>query len=76
MLLGAIIGEFKLLKNEQNRLYGKLKGRGNVQAGEKGIPDLAQPNCHVRQMYAAHVTTIVGTLVWGFGEVLLGLFSM
>ena len=76
MLVFAIIGEFKFLKGEQQRLYGLLEGQGNVQAGQKGIPDLTPPNWHLRLVYVAHVTTISATFVWAFGDLALEILLM
>ena len=70
MVLFAIVSEYKLLKQEQERIYNLLKGRGAAQAGEKGIPDLAPVPKYKNQVRVAHVTVIIGTFIWGFGDYL------
>ncbi len=71
VVLFSVMSEYALLKIELDRLYQRLKGQGATQDGSKGIPDLTPSVWHQRQALMSHITIIVGTFIWGFGDLFL-----
>ncbi len=67
MVLFSLMGEYFLLHNELNRLYASLE-----RVDDSGdIPDLSPSKWHYKKVWLSHLTIILGTLVWGFGDLLL-----
>ena len=68
IVLFAVMSEYSLLQLESCTLYKALKGQGAAECGNTGIPDLSPPPWHKTQVLMSHITVIVGTLIWGFGD--------
>lgn len=67
MVLFSLMGEYILLHNELNRLYASLE-----KVDDSGdIPDLSPSKWHYKKVKLSHLTVILGTLIWGFGDLLL-----
>jgi hypothetical protein len=71
IVLLAVASEYTLLKCELTRLYGKLQGCGGSQDGGMGITKLVPSFWHRTQANLSHITIIIGTLIWGFGDLWL-----
>lgn len=67
VVLFAIMSEYVLLHSELNRLYDSLEG---VDHGDD-IPDLTPSKWHRKKVLLSHATVVLGTLIWGFGDLLL-----
>lgn len=67
MVLFSLMSEYLLLHNELNRLYASLEKVDD--AGD--IPDLSPSKWHHKKVWLSHLTIILGTLIWGFGDLLL-----
>ena len=68
MVLFGVAAEYALLKSEMSVLYERLRGSASPQFGGGGIPDLSPTNWSQKQSMLAHVTVVIGTFVWGFGD--------
>lgn len=67
MVLFSLMSEYLLLHNELNRLYVSLE-----KVDDSGdIPDLSPSKWHHKKVWLSHLTIILGTLIWGFGDLLL-----
>jgi hypothetical protein len=64
VVLFGIMCEFSMLKIELSLLYGKLEKRPESQ-------NLSPSLWHQNKSYMAHIMVVVGTLVWGFGDLIL-----
>lgn len=67
MVLFAVMSEYALLHGELDLLYQRLE---KVQA-EDDMPDLTPSKWHRKKVWLSHLTVILGTLIWGFGDLLL-----
>ncbi|VAW48380.1 hypothetical protein MNBD_GAMMA03-948 [hydrothermal vent metagenome] len=67
IVLFAVMGEYSLLHGELNRLYDRLE---KVDA-DMDMPDLTPSKWHLKKVWMSHVTLVAGTLIWGFGDLLL-----
>ncbi|MBO1924087.1 hypothetical protein [Thiomicrorhabdus sp. 6S3-12] len=67
VVLFAVMSEYALLHGEFDVLYRKLD---KLDVGED-IPDLSPSKWQRKKVWAAHLTVVVGTLVWGFGDLLI-----
>ena len=70
IVLLAAMSEYSLLKNEKKDLYNSLAGQGTESAltGDIGIPNLSPSMWHKKQEVMSHVTIVIGTFIWGFGD--------
>ncbi|WP_019555876.1 hypothetical protein [Thiomicrorhabdus arctica] len=67
MVLLSLMSEYLLLHNELNRLYVSLE-----KVDDSGdIPDLSPSKWHYKKVKLSHLTIILGTLIWGFGDLLI-----
>ena len=66
-VLFAAMGEYSLLHGELHRLYERLE---KVDA-DMDMPDLTPSKWHLKKVWMSHLTLIFGTLIWGFGDLLL-----
>jgi hypothetical protein len=67
VVLFSVMSEFSLLQVELRTLYGRLD---QINA-EDDIPDLSPSKWHRKKFRMTHVTIIIGTLIWGFGDLML-----
>lgn len=68
VVLFGIISEYALIQKEHAQIYSRLKGQGAAQFGGGGIPDISPTKEHQGLAYIAHFVIVVGTLIWGFGD--------
>ncbi len=71
VVLLAVMSEYALLKLELELLYKRLRGQGEAAAGNTGIPDLSPSKSHQKQALISHITIVIGTFIWGFGDLCL-----
>lgn len=67
VVLFSVMGEYSLLHIELNGLYSRLD---KIRA-EDDIPDLSPSKWHRKKFRMTHITVITGTLIWGFGDLML-----
>ncbi len=67
VVLFAAMSEYRLLHGELNRLYDRLE---KVDA-DMDMPDLTPSKWHMKKVWISHITLVLGTLIWGFGDLLL-----
>jgi len=67
IVLFSVMSEYFLLHGELNILYQRLE---KVMA-EDDMPDLTPSKWHLKKVWVSHVTIIAGTVIWGFGDLLL-----
>lgn len=67
VVLFSVMSEYSLLQVELRTLYGRLD---QINA-EDDIPDLSPSKWHRKKFRMTHITLILGTLIWGFGDLLL-----
>ncbi|MCF6345173.1 MAG: hypothetical protein L3J00_01740 [Thiomicrorhabdus sp.] len=67
VVLLAAMSEYRLLHGELDRLYDRLE---KVDA-DMDMPDLTPSKWHMKKVWISHVTLVLGTLIWGFGDLLL-----
>ncbi|BBP46092.1 hypothetical protein THMIRHAS_14650 [Thiosulfatimonas sediminis] len=67
VVLFAVMSEYMLLHSELNVLYNRLE----TVTAEDDMPDLTPSKWHRKKVWMAHLTVVVGTLIWGFGDLLL-----
>ncbi len=66
VVLFGLISEYILIHAELSRLYKNLD---NLKSTDD-IPDLSPSKWHHKKVWFAHFTVIVGTIIWGFGDLL------
>jgi len=64
VVLMGVISEYSLLHGELARLYKRLD---QIDADDD-IPDLSPSKWHRQKLHMTHITVILGTLIWGFGD--------
>ena len=64
VVLLALMSEYSLLKQELKTLYTHLKDNTGAQYHAPSL-------WHQKKTLAAHATIVIGTLIWGFGDMLL-----
>lgn len=67
VVLFGVMSEYSLLHNELDVLYRRLD---HIDADDD-IPDLSPSKWHMKKVFVAHLTVIAGTVIWGFGDLLL-----
>mgnify|MGYP001114708216 CR=1 FL=1 len=67
VVLFSVMSEYSLLHGELHILYQRLE---KVMA-EDDMPDLTPSKWHLKKVWISHVTIVVGTVIWGFGDLLL-----
>ena len=68
VVLLALIGEFALLRGELTRLYDRL---GNSDDGLVHSQDYQPSRWHNKKVLLLHLTIVSGTVIWGFGDLIL-----
>lgn len=69
VVLFALIGEFSLLRAELTRLYERL---GHSEDDLVHTRDFTPSKWHRKKTILLHLTVVGGTLIWGFGDLLIG----
>jgi len=67
VVLFSLMSEYSLLHSELNRLYA---GLSKVDSDDD-IPDLSPSKWHHKKVWLSHITIVMGTLIWGFGDLLI-----
>ena len=67
VVLFALIGEFSMMRGELSRLYDRLSDSDD---GLVHSTDFTPSRWHNKKSLLLHVTAVVGTVVWGFGDLL------
>lgn len=67
MVLFSVMSEYSLLHVELASLYSRL----DQISAEDDIPDLSPSKWHRKKFRMSHITIITGTLIWGFGDLIL-----
>ncbi|MBN2647279.1 MAG: hypothetical protein JXR44_05795 [Thiotrichales bacterium] len=67
VVLFALMSEYTLMHGELDLLYRRL----DQVDSEDDIPDLSPSKWQRKKVWLAHWTVIGGTVVWGFGDLLL-----
>lgn len=65
IVLFSAMSEYTLLHGELNRLYSRLEN------AQEEVTDLTPSRWHQKKVWLTHITLIGGTLIWGFGDLLL-----
>ena len=68
IVLFAVIGEFSMLKGELYRLYQRL---GSSPDGLVHSKDFTPSRWQEKKSVLLHLTVVIGTVIWGFGDLLL-----
>jgi hypothetical protein len=68
VVLFALMGEFSLLKDELSRLYGRLSDSDD---GLVHSMDFMPSRWQNKKSILLHLSIIAGTIIWGFGDLLL-----
>ena len=64
VVLFALMGEFTLLRQELDTLYEHLHDNSGEQYQSPSL-------WHQKKALISHATVVIGTLIWGFGDMLL-----
>lgn len=67
VVLFAVMSEYTLLHNELRILYDNIENNQSISQ----IEDITPSRWHQKKMWLTHLTVILGTLIWGFGDLLL-----
>ncbi|MDG6772814.1 hypothetical protein QCB45_00545 [Thiomicrorhabdus sp. ZW0627] len=67
VVLFSVMSEYALLHGELDVLYQRLE---KVEADDD-MPDLTPSKWHRKKVFLSHVTVVAGTLIWGFGDLIL-----
>ncbi|MDX1795570.1 MAG: hypothetical protein R3219_02490 [Hydrogenovibrio sp.] len=66
MVLFAVMSEYTLIHFEFTQLYKNL----DAIKSHENIPDLSPSKWHRKKVWFSHLTVIIGTGIWGFGDLL------
>ncbi|WP_319381524.1 hypothetical protein [Thiomicrorhabdus sp.] len=69
VVLFAVMSEYSLMHRELDVLYQRLE---KVDVGDD-IPDLAPSKWHRKKVWLSHLTVVLGTLIWGFGDLIFSI---
>jgi len=67
MVLLTAMSEYSLLHSELNILYEKLENNDTIEE----ITDIMPSRWHQKKVHLTHITLVLGTLIWGFGDLLI-----
>lgn len=67
VVLLALMGEYSLIQSQLARLYSQLEKVEH----DDDMPDLTPSKWHRKKVLLSHITIVFGTLIWGFGDLLL-----
>jgi len=62
-----VMSEYALIHQEFDTLYRRL----DKVSADDNIPDLSPSKWHRKKVWFSHLTVILGTLIWGFGDLVL-----
>jgi len=68
VVLFGVMAEYSLLHGELNLLYARLE-----KIHEDETPDLTPSKWHQKKVLVSHATVILGTLIWGFGDLVIAI---
>ena len=68
VVLFALIGEFSMMRGELTRLYDRLSDSDD---GLVHSSDFTPSRWHNKKILLLHLTAIIGTFIWGFGDLVL-----
>ncbi len=67
VVLFAVMSEYTLLHNELRIIYDNLENHESISK----ITDITPSRWHHKKMWLTHLTVILGTFIWGFGDLIL-----
>lgn len=67
VVLFAIMSEYTLIHNELKILYESLEHHTSIE----DITDITPSRWHHKKAWLTHITVVLGTLIWGFGDLIL-----
>jgi len=67
MVLLTAMSEYSLMHSELNILYEQLENNNTI----REIDDIVPSRWHQKKVRLTHITLVLGTLIWGFGDLLL-----
>ena len=67
IVLFAVMSEYTMLHSELRIIYDNLENNNTI----KEITDISPSRWHQKKMWLTHLTVVLGTLIWGFGDLLL-----
>jgi hypothetical protein len=67
VVLFGVMSEYSLLHGEMDQLYRRL----DAVRWNDDVPDMSPSKWQRKKVWVSHFTVIVGTLIWGFGDLLL-----
>ena len=68
-VLFGVVAEFKLNRYESQCQYAEIETK-SIYCRDDGYGDLSMERWHSVLRLGAHILVVVGTLLWGFGEML------
>ena len=66
VVLFAVMSEYIMFHSELKIIYDNLENHKSI----KEITDITPSRWHQKKMWLTHLTVILGTLIWGFGDLL------
>jgi len=69
IVLFSVMAEYALLQERHKVLSDKLENYGGFDAGNVG--DIKPKDEYQKQEIAAHITIVIGTLIWGYGDLFI-----
>lgn len=67
VVLFAVMSEYTLLHNELRIIYDNLENHNSISK----ITNITPSRWHQKKMWLTHLTVILGTVIWGFGDLIL-----
>jgi len=72
IVLFAVMSEYLLLKDQNEHIYRLItKGRWSAENNLQPTGKLAPNKSHLIKDKATHVSVVLGTLIWGYGDLIL-----
>jgi len=72
IILFSVMAEYQLIIEKQNYIY-LLVTKGRIQTEQSIRPkgNFEPSNAHKRKEIATHVSVVIGTLIWGYGDLFI-----
>jgi hypothetical protein len=67
VVLFGVMSEYALLHGEMDQLYRRL----DAVRWNEDLPDMSPSKWQRKKVWIAHLTVVVGTVIWGFGDLFL-----